>query len=211
MFDYTKAAIEKLKEDFKRFGFIYSVIVQVIYILYLAYAIANSKAIFWANVTLGAICLAYFIFYIVTHGKIDKKSKNTKKSIRRLQKYSRLLIKAFTLGTTIYSIYYTALDVTVISVVLSSLMLVGWILQVLFEIARYFFETRADIFMVGLSTDVQKITKPITTVKNIFSLKKSEEKEEIVPTKALTILENKVQLKKSLKKEKNKSASTDKK
>ncbi len=203
MFDYTKAAIDKIKSDFRRFGFVYSIIVQLIYIAYLAYALATSKAIFWANVSLATICVAYFIFYVTTYGKIDKNMKNAKKSVRRAQKYTRLGIKAFTLGTTIYSVYYTALSVTVLSVVLSSLMLVGWILQVIFEIVRYIFESRVDLFLAGLNADVEKITKPITTVKNIFSFKRKDSDESLKkPSKARLILDKKVEITKSLKKSK---------
>ena len=60
MLDYTKAAIKQVGEDFKKVDFARNIITQVIYLLYLVYAMIFDNGIFAVNITLFVLSAAYF-------------------------------------------------------------------------------------------------------------------------------------------------------
>ena len=66
MFDYTKIAIKKIGEDFKKVGFLLGLFGQIFYLFYIVYSLITSRGIFVANVALGALSICYLIFYILT-------------------------------------------------------------------------------------------------------------------------------------------------
>ena len=68
----------------------------------------------------------------------------------------------------IYGIYATTTHITPLSVVLSAFLIVGWVLQIVFEVVLRFFVNRANFLLEGLEADIETITKPAKTVGNFF-------------------------------------------
>ena len=52
MFIYSRAVFNKIIEDIKKFIFIFSLIMQTVYIGYLVYAIVIGAGILYVNITL---------------------------------------------------------------------------------------------------------------------------------------------------------------
>lgn len=205
MLDYTKAAFNKIIADFKLLGFIFGLAVQIFNIAYLVYSLIFERGVYLANIILLFTSSIYFIYYVITHGKIDKSYKRAKRRIRRVYVCLKLLIKAYSLGVILYSIYFTAVDVTVLSVVFTALMIISWLMQIFFEILRYVIESRCEIVMTGITIDVNKIKKPFSKAKEILSFKKKNQiEDEEKPSKAFRILEKKVLKAKEEKKKANK-------
>ena len=63
MFDYTKAAVKKTVEDFKKLDYVRNVATQILYIVYLIYAVCVSAGKLWADIPLLALAVAYFLYY----------------------------------------------------------------------------------------------------------------------------------------------------
>jgi hypothetical protein len=195
MLDYTITAIYKVLDDLKRGAFCFSVAVQCVGIIYLIYAICVGAGMLWANIALGVISLAYLIFYIVTYPKNDKAAVRVKRATAGWCKWSRLAIKAFTLGEAIWGVYIAIEHFTPISALLMTISALGWICQVLIEIAIKYIEGRVEYIVEGVKTDFLNITRPVryTTnfVRKITGKEVVEVKEE--PTKKHLILDKLVE------------------
>lgn len=163
MLNYTKAVIHDTIKDLKRFFFILSLIMQVAYIVYLTYALISKIGNIYVNISLLVLTFAYLVFFIIMYGKKSK----AKRYVRRAYKWSKLTINAFTLGVAVYGIYLTFNNANPLTIVLTAVMVILWILQVLLEIVIYYFENRKDLLISSLELDFEFITKPANTVSNI--------------------------------------------
>ena len=191
MLDYTKAALKQIVEDFKKVDFVRSVLTQIVYLAYLMYAIFARSGIFAVNLTLFIISALYFAFFLYMTGQ-ENANKKVMKFAATLFKRCKQVIKLFTLGVMLYGVWIAAERVTPLSMILSSLMIVGWVLQILFEIIIKFFAKRANLIIEGLEADYEGMTKPARSVGNFFKKVAGKEVEVKEPTKARLILDEKV-------------------
>lgn len=166
MLDYTKAAIKQTIDDFKKIDFIRAIATQIIYIVYLIYAVCVQSGVLVANVILLTLACAYFAFFL--YMKTRGVKKELKKLVRDLYKWSKRLIKLFNLGVMIYGLSLTASHFTAVSLVLAALMIVGWVLELLFEVVFRFFLGKAKFILEGMEADYEQLTKPVKTVGNFF-------------------------------------------
>lgn len=172
MLDYTRLALQKTYEDFKKIGHVFNVFTQLLYIAYLTYSIIVQTGRWWIKTIFLTISVAYFIFYIVVYySKKQKLGKVGKKVFKR----SKLVLKFFELGVAFYSIAVTANDVTTASVILLAMMLVFWLLQVVFDVIVSILENRANLIFEGLKADWEEIKRPFDSVSNFVKKIKGQE------------------------------------
>lgn len=191
MLDYTKAAIAKTVEDFKRLDLIRNVSTQIFYILYLVYTLIAGTGVIIANAILLMLSVSYFVFFVYATKQEVKKT--LKKTVKRVFKRCKQLIKLFTLGVMIYGICSAAGHATVLSVLLTVMLVVFWILQIVFEVLFHIIVGRVQFIIDGLEADYKKLTKPVKTVGNFFKkLSGKPVEEEKEPTKNQIILEERV-------------------
>ncbi len=166
MLDYTKEALKKTKEDLAKLDFFRNLITQAVYIAYLVYATWTDIGVFWANVTLLSLACAYlgFFLFIALFTVRKKVPKPAKIIFTRCKQAVRL----FTIGVMLYGVWNTTTHITPLSVIFSALMIVGWVLQILFEILFAFFLNKAYFIYAGMEADAEKLTKPIKSVGNFF-------------------------------------------
>ena len=169
MLEYTKAALKKTVDDFRRLDYIRNVVTQVLYVAYLAYAIFAPAGKLWANVPLFVLSLGYLIVFLVsTTSNATQTQKRVKQICKAVYNRCKQIIKLLTLVVMVYGIYATTTHVTPISVVLSALMIVGWVLQVVFEVILKYFLNRAHFILEGMEADYENMLKPVKSVGNFF-------------------------------------------
>lgn len=169
MFDYTKAAVQKIGDDFKRLVYICNILTQIAYIAYLFYAVFSPVGIPWANITLVSIAVAYFVFFmIMTRGRALYSKRKMHIVVSKIFKYSKLLLKLFTIGVMLYGIYSTTQNPKPFGVILSAFMIVGWLLQLIFEIISAILIPRFQLLVSALEADKDELTKPVKAVGNFF-------------------------------------------
>lgn len=169
MLDYTKAALQKIADDFKRLVYFFNVVTQIAYMAYLTYAIFAGMGILWINITLAAIAMGYFVFFmIVTQGKALYVKQNLHVVVQRIFKISKLLLKFFTIGVMLYGIYNTTQNVTPFGVILSAMMIVGWLLQLIFEVIGSILTSRFQLLVAAIEADKEELSKPVKAVGNFF-------------------------------------------
>ena len=191
MLDYTMSAIEKIKDDFTKLARVLDVTTQIVYIAYLAYTIFAKSGLFIANVILLVLAAAYFGFTLYVYSNEGKKE--LKKLIKKLYKYSKRIIKLFTLGVMLYGVWLTAENVTPLSLFFSIAMAAGFIVQILFDVFITLFSRYADLCMEGLKADIENVTKPVRSVGNFFKkLSGGDVEETKEPSKARRLLDKRV-------------------
>ena len=94
MINYTSAAVDTVSEHLKKLSFAFSIFTQLIYILYLAYALFTNSGNTVANIILGSISVLYFTIYLMA--KL-KKAEALNESIRIYKK----TVKAFKLSSAV--------------------------------------------------------------------------------------------------------------
>ena len=99
---------------------------------YFIYALVTKTGNFIANIILASLFVGYTIFYFITR---SMEMKTAKKIVKRSYKWIKIVIKTFTLGAMIYGIYITTTNVTPISIILATLMIILYVLQILLELA----------------------------------------------------------------------------
>ena len=178
MLKYTVAACNKIVSDLKRLSHVFTVVVQSLMIVYMAYsAIVNngSRAI---NIALGALTLVNLVVYLIFNRRNDKKSKRFKGAVSRGYIVFKLSLNAISLASVIYSIYVGASNVSGLTLVITPLMIIMWVLQVLFQLAKAYAENRFALFVDGLKMDFEFVISPVKKVKNAVHDFFGEEREE---------------------------------
>ncbi|MFQ7076885.1 MAG: hypothetical protein ACLRSW_02535 [Christensenellaceae bacterium] len=97
--------------------------------------------------------------------------------------WTKRLIKLFTLGVAVYGICTAVERVSAVSVILAALMIVGWILQIIFEVLIKILTNRVNFILEGLEADLDNMLKPVRSVGNFF---KKVTGKEVAPPKELT-------------------------
>ncbi|MDR0934773.1 MAG: hypothetical protein LBM03_00490 [Erysipelotrichaceae bacterium] len=196
MFKYTKAAIDLIVEDFKKYALVFKYCSLVISIGYFTFAILTKIGNFYANAILGVLFILYLIFEIITDS-LKSKPKKVKKIVRRTYKWTKIAVNMFSLAAAIYSIYTAVKNVSAISIILTTLMIIMWVLDVLLEIVVEILQSKYAYLIAGFNKDIEDIKKPIAApVKKAKDLFKKMKGEEIEPepkkSKEIEILEKRI-------------------
>lgn len=151
MLDYTKMAIKQTVSDLKKTDYIRNVATQIIYIIYLIYTLIVGTGILALNIVLLVISTSYFVFFLtMTFAGKTPEGKNVKKTGTAVYVWTKRLIKLFTLGVAVYGICTAVERVSAVSVILAALMIVGWILQIIFEVLIKILTNRVNFILEGL-------------------------------------------------------------
>jgi hypothetical protein len=203
MFKYTKASIELILEDIRKYRAIFRFGSLSFTSIYFIYALIAKTGNFYTNLVLAVLFFAYTIFDLATQ-KINVK--RVKKVIKRSYGVVRFGIRAFTLGATIYGFYTASTNVNPISTVLTTLMIIMWVLQVLLELVSNIFEDKKDLVLAGINKDIENMKKPVTEVGNFFKKVTGQEVPPVQPmSKEEKILEKHVQKTKEKEEQEKKS------
>lgn len=199
MFKYTRTAIDIIISDIKKFSTIFNYGSLIFTSAYFIYALVTKTGNFIANIILASLFVGYTIFYFITR---SMEMKTAKKIVKRSYKWIKIVIKTFTLGAMIYGIYITTTNVTPISIILATLMIILYVLQILLELACEIVEDKKDLLVEAVAKDMEIVTKPVSAVGNFVKRMKGEEVviEEKEPSRELKILEKRM-AKNKLKKE----------
>ena len=184
MLDYTKMAIKQTISDLKKTDYIRNVATQIIYIIYLIYTLIVGTGYLALNIVLLVISTSYFVFFLTmtSLGKTPE-GKTVKKTGTAVYVWCKRLIKLFTLGLTVYGICTAVEHVSALSVILAALMIVGWCLQIIFEVLIKILTNRVNFILEGLEADLDNMLKPVRSVGNFF---KKVTGKEVTPQKELT-------------------------
>ena len=167
MLDYSKAAIGLILEDIKKWCNRFKIIFSAFTLTYLAYCITMRVGVFYINISLLVLYLIYTLYEIVTYKRNNKKAK---KAVTQTYKRAVLLLKTFTLASTLYGIYIASTTVDGISLIFATLTIIVWIMQLLLELLIIVAEPKVKLLTAGFMEDL----KFIANIHNIFSRKEND-------------------------------------
>ena len=180
MLDYSLTAFQKIKKDFLRIKRFFDVVIPLFPIAFLTYSVITTAIdksfMVWVNALSLLLAVAYYIFHLfVTFRKTDKE---LKKAVKTAYKICVRAIKFFTLAVTLYGLWISIDDVNPLSMILTILSLVGWLLQVVLDIILHIINSYANFIKEAIMADIEELKKPVTTVSNFFKKMTGKEVEE---------------------------------
>lgn len=178
MFEHTRASVDHILMELRRFVFGYRVTVQSVYIVYLLFAIFVPMGHLAVNIALLAIGVGYLIFTLIFDLGEERRVRQTRIRVRRWVNYTKLVLKAYALGVVIYTAAISLSHATPISLLMPALTSVLFLIQVIFEVVLYYVESRAQLLMDSMTMDLEPITKPVAQVGAFIKRVKGEEVEE---------------------------------
>lgn len=178
MFDHTRASVDHILMELRRFVFGFRITVQSVYIVYLLFAIFVPMGNLAVNIVLLAIGVGYLIFTLIFDLGEERRERQTRVTVRRWVNYTKLVLKAYALGVVIYTAVISLSHATPISLLMPALTSVLFLIQVIFEIVLYYVESRAQLLFDSMTMDLEPITKPVAQVGAFIKRVKGEEIEE---------------------------------
>ncbi|MBQ7323994.1 MAG: hypothetical protein IJW96_05460 [Clostridia bacterium] len=166
MFDYTKAALNKIVNDFQKLGVGLHLATQTLTIAYLVYALCTGSGVLLANAILLALACAYLVFFLYV--SMTNKEKKLKKQVKEIYDWCRRGVRLLAIGITIYGLVITSSDLKLLPLLFLVLTIVGWGLELLIYIIRKFIEAEIKLFMEGLKADYEIVMKPVNAVKSFL-------------------------------------------
>ena len=180
MLDYSLTAFNKIKNDFLRIKRFFDVVAPLFTIAFLTYSVIKTAIakdfMFWVNAVSLTLTVAYYIFHlVVTFRKTDKE---LKKAVKTVYKICVRTIKCFTLAVAIYGLWLSIDNLDPLTLILTMLSLVGWLLQIFLDIIMFVINRYAQFIKEAILADIEEIKKPITNVGNFFKKMTGKEIEE---------------------------------
>lgn len=159
MFINTRAVSRKIVGDFKAFGGLYSIFIQLVYITFLIYSLCTERGFLAVNVALIVISSLFFVFLVITFVKRDFFSQEHKRSIKHTVRITSLAVKAVSLYITLYGIHVAVSELNTVSILFAVFMVFAWLCGVLLEISRFIIERYTSLMTSALSKDVEPFVK----------------------------------------------------
>ena len=200
MFIYSRAVMAKILNDLKKLIFIFSLIMQTVYIAYLIYAIVIGAGILFVNIALLVLICTYTLYAVINKIGQKKISKKADKVIKKIYRRSKITVKAFTLAATIYGIIIASSKVGTLTIIFAAFTTIAWLLSVLLEIAVWVFEKYAELFTGAMEKDLYQFKKWLPGSEAPDLNEKTNQKLEVLGTSYENSLSTKKILRKAEKK-----------
>lgn len=167
MIKYTSAAFTLLLNDFKKLIKGFKIALSLFTLLYLTFAIVAKMGIFPINVALLVMYCLYTAFLLFFKKKASNDDTNT---VKHTYHIAKLVLKAIPLATTLYTLWITSNNLNGLTIIVTTLLLIFWILQVLLEIVVLVVESYAKLFKSAFLIDA----KPFINAYNLFNVKEND-------------------------------------
>ena len=151
---HTKAAIKLIGNELKTFAFIANIIAQVTMLGYVSYNLMTSSGLWYINLALLLLTLAYFSFTIVVQVKEVKK--DTQQTVTRVVQWTRRILKLFPISVALYSLFLASSNLTPVALISPIIITVAWLLDVLINLVYLIIEARATLLLDCLAEDFEK-------------------------------------------------------
>ena len=166
----TRATLHHLKMVAKRIAISFTVITQFIYIGYLIYSICTGRGEVWINATLLALSAGFLTYFSVMEwrlysmrGKVLRAQKRRSNRVKRVYRWLKLAAKALNLGILLYGVWSSAESATPFSTILTTLMIVFWMLELVFAVGELVVDYIVTVLIEALDEDKHAVVDPIVT------------------------------------------------
>lgn len=185
MLDNTRKALDKVKRDIAVIKWIFMYGTNIMLSLYLCLSLVFKIGDFAINVAMFSVSVVFLLFNLI-YGKKEMSKKRKKAVKRKKEKVNHVLkvlmifIKAVSLGMTLYAMYIAVETVSPVSIVLTTILIIFWLVGTMVEIIDLLFDFERDRVINGVKEDFEwfsnaknVIEKKVVQVKTAFDDKKS--------------------------------------
>lgn len=167
MFKYTAIAFRNFSTAFKKGKLTIGISLFIFTLAFCIYNLVMERGFFYITVALLSLCVMQSLFKILLRKKTTEK---LKKALSHICKITTLALKTFTLAVTLYGIYVGTANADGISIILATLSIILWVLQVLLEIVMLVVVPKLELLWAGFLIDM----KPIFKLHDTFSCKEDD-------------------------------------
>lgn len=169
IFSSTRATLSGIAATAKTASLLFTLLTQTVYIGYLIYAICTGRGSLTVNAVLLSVSVAYLIFFSVMEVRLGSMSRRERrlerrrvKGVKRAYKWIKLTAKTFNLAVLLYGIYVGSESATPISTIITTLMIIVWVLEVFFASASLLVEHLVRVLAEAIEEDTRVIKESVT-------------------------------------------------
>lgn len=211
MFECTQIALKETVRELRRYDVIRIILTQIIYLIHTIYQIIDNylhNFKLWYVILYGCLSLmtfAYLIFFCIITDFKDGTVKNKYcKLTGRILKNIKRLVRIYSLVMEISAVSSLYSNVSPISIVITALITVAFILQIVFELLIKVVCIRCNYILEGIKADVNTIITPVNKVLKVVG-KDFETTEPTVTQRKLMLKAEKLKQEKKLDKKERKA------
>lgn len=169
MFDYSRAALGLIVDDLRKLIKAVSFVLSVGIYAYLVTAIFLNIGYLAANIALLTIKVIYDLLSLVLF-RNKTCSKTKRKIVKRSYTWTKLTINFITIGLSMINMAIYSTEVNPIAIVCTTLLIIMWVLQVLFEIVTFIFEQKSRLLIAGIQRDIRPIKNTLNSILNLLNI-----------------------------------------
>ena len=150
----TKTAFQLIVKDFKR----YILILKWVFLLFSASTLIYSIVVRIGDLIINCALLGLLVIYSIVDTILrNRENPNPSKKVRKIYIILKLSLNAAALASSIYSLYSaTAHQIKPISIVLTTLSIIMFVLKVLVEICFDIFSSKWELLKSGMALDAKE-------------------------------------------------------
>lgn len=179
MLEHTKEALNNVRRIWSVGKWVFEYGMNILMVIYLSLAIAFSLGNVIVNsILLGITTLILIATIIFSRIELNKKRRTiTIKRIRKTTKHAlkvgKILVKAYSLGVTLYGMFIAASMVSPINIIVTTLLIIMWVMTVIMEVSGMLIDLLGDYLVSSIKEDF----KWALSAKSTIETKLSEGKE----------------------------------
>jgi len=155
MFSKTKESFIAMVENVKKIYRCFRYMLILFTAIYFVYALLSKTGIFAINLVLAILFVGYSIFEIITFKK--RVTKETKNLVKKSYKWTKLFLKAISLGIMIYGVYTATTKPALLTIVIITLTTLLWITQIIFEIILSILQKQTNRMVSSIKDDIHNV------------------------------------------------------
>ena len=162
MFENTREAFARIFKTWNVVKWIFEYGMSMLMIIYLILALIFSLGNDIVNgILLGITTLMLIVTIAISQKQLYKKQNViTIRGVRKTKhalKWGKIVVKAYSLGVTLYGMFIAASMVSPLSIIMTTLLIILWILTVVIELISVLLEVLKNYLIDSIQKDVNKI------------------------------------------------------
>lgn len=162
MFVHTKEALNKIQKTWNVVKWMFEYGMNILMILYLVLALIFSLG----NVIVNSILLGITVLMLIVTIAISKKELYKKQKVITIRgvrktkhalKWVKIVVKAYSLGVTLYGMFIAASMVSPFSIIMTTLLIIVWIITVIVELISMLLEFLTNYLKDSVQKDIVDI------------------------------------------------------
>lgn len=162
MFIHTREALNRISKTWNVVKWIFDYGMSILMIVYLILALVFSLGNDIVNgILLGITALMLVVTIAIGQKELLKKQRViTIRGVRKTKhalKCAKIVVKAYSLGVTLYGMFIAASMVSPLSIIMTTLLIILWVITVIIELISVLIETLNNYLKDSINKDIEEL------------------------------------------------------